>query len=221
MKFSKLSYFFFFGLFVIIVGCISCQKQLSSHHELWDSLSPDEQRARIVSDSRTIRRKYAKDCSTFVANVYLKNGFQFFEGARQRNIRGNGVKLIFDFVKRDGMVFDNRLPKPGDLVFFSNTYDRNRDRKLNDDLTHIGIVVDIEPKGVVRFIHVIRDRPIESVLSLNTPNRPRNADQIINDYLRRKTFRDAPGTPYLSGQLFFAFGSLFQNPQDPVDLTDG
>jgi cell wall-associated NlpC family hydrolase len=71
------------------------------------------------------------DCSGFVESVYFWVGFQFFVG---RNAQSQ-----YDFVRSNFRTSGSVLF--GDLVFFENTYDKNRNNIRSDDgVTHVGIV---------------------------------------------------------------------------------
>lgn len=197
---------------------------------LWDGMPEDGKRQRIVQEAdlalKTHRlpsrqRKFPYDCSGFVGSVLLETGIDVFGGASVLNIRGNGVTIIHKFVSRYGEVFQVGLPSPGDLVFFSNTWDRNRDRKLNDKLTHIGIVESVDPDETVTVIHHLGGRFRRDVMNLRHPHTVRNArGKKLNSYLRRKRRADPKGTPYLAAGLFDGFGSLIPRPVPSENPTE-
>jgi hypothetical protein len=99
-----------------------------------------------------------------------------------------------------------RAPRPGDIVFFRGTHDANRDGRLDDGLTHVGLVERVGRDGTVTFLHhfggsVVRGR-------LNTEQASRRFDweegRVLNDVLRPATFEQAPA---LAGELFAGYGS--------------
>ena len=78
-----------------------------------------------------------------------------------------------------------------DLVFFNNTWDYNGDGKVNDSLTHIGIVERQEPDGTVIFISRVASAVKRYHMNLRLPHVHKTADgRILNDYLRRKVTSD-------------------------------
>ena len=142
----------------------ACHAPVRSHIKNWDALTEDQRRERIVSDAyelgrhrrfRVNGRSFPYDCSGYVAALLYENGFNVFEGTRSMNVQGNGVKLIHDFARRQGAL-STQEASPGDIVFFSDTFDKNRDGKINDPLTHIGIVTDLRRDGTIEFMHLIR-----------------------------------------------------------------
>jgi hypothetical protein len=99
-------------------------------------------------------------------------------------------------------------PQPGDLVFFRNTYDRNRDGKLNDGLTHVGVVESVAADGTVSFVHRIHGGVKRGKLQ---PFVPRDIKR--NDYLR-----PAKGKAPLAstGELFVSYASAARLAARPV-----
>ncbi|MFH1532827.1 MAG: CHAP domain-containing protein [Pseudomonadota bacterium] len=97
-------------------------------------------------------------------------------------------------------------PAPGDLVFFDDTWDRDGDGRPGDPLTHVGVVVETEPDGRVRFIHVGSRKIKDGVLHLGRPDVLRDAGgDLLNSPLRVRRKRDPRGTRYLAGQLLCGF----------------
>ncbi len=90
------------------------------------------------------------DCSTFVRAAYSAAGVDLYAEASPRD---NGVQAIRRYVRRHGRLHRRRQPAPGDLVFFDNSYDRNRNRLLDDRLTHVGIVEEVLADGTALVLH--------------------------------------------------------------------
>ncbi len=116
-------------------------------------------------------KKFRNDCSGFTRRVYDKLNIELFNIPRKEHIRPNGtyvngVELIWKYVKRNGKIFKNKLPKIGDLIFFDNTHDRNKNKKLDDPFTHIGIVVKVE-NNTIHYIHKADNKIIISKLNAN------------------------------------------------------
>jgi hypothetical protein len=153
-------------------------------------------------------RHFNDDCSGFVRASFSAVDVDLFSLAPE--LPGeNGVRLIHAFVERYGFLHQGPMPLPGDLVFFDDTWDRNRNGVLDDPLTHIGIVESIEPGGTFVVLHrnnrgVVREpmnleRPHDAVDELGRP---------LNAWLRGKLRGETPGTPHLMGELFAGFGAV-------------
>lgn len=135
------------------------------------------------------------DCTGLVRAVYEEAGIEL-TGA---GVRGdNGVSAMFRRAFEKSAIHTSP-PQPGDLVFFRETYDRNRDGKLNDGLTHVGVVEAVGPDGTVSFVHRINGGVKRGKLHAGAPK-----DRKHNDYLRpAKT--NAPTA--LTGELFVSYAS--------------
>ena len=97
--------------------------------------------------------------------------------------------------------------KTGDLVFFHNTYDRNRDGRLNDSLTHVGVVEEVKTDGTVTYVHHAGARILRFRMNLDQPNAVRDpkTGRRLNHPLRRASGSQPSMT---SGQLFAGYGTL-------------
>lgn len=165
--------------------------------------------ARLVG-ARTIQYKGKRiryDCAGVTRAIYLANGIDLFKNPG-RSRRGNGTTLIYDHVRRYGRIHKGPNANPGDLVFFNNTWDANKDGRVNDALTHVGVVERIERDGTIVFISRV-SRAIERYrLNLHKPGVHKSRDgRLLNDFMRRKRRTDPVQTRYLTGQLFAAFGT--------------
>ncbi len=151
------------------------------------------------------------DCSGFVRLILKKTGNNYIE-KRIHKYTGrnrNGVKLIFMVIAREGGIYRNyRYVRIGDVIFFNNTYDRNKNRRLDDRFTHIAIVTGIDRNGTIEYIHS-GNRGIErGYMNLRYRHKHKLRNKVINSYLRRKRKRESRGTKYLAGELFYAFGRI-------------
>lgn len=98
-------------------------------------------------------------------------------------------------------------PRPGDLVFFHRTHDRDRKKTGGNLFTHVGLVEAVDGTDVT-ILH--RGRRVSRIhMDLSRPS-----DPDANDPVRIRRPHDRPGTRYLSGELFAAFGELL-----PPDVT--
>jgi hypothetical protein len=152
----------------------------------------DPVRARIVRVAGSlVGKRLRTDCSGFVLRVLHDAGVS--------------VSLVPARSRSESLYRASRpveTPRPGDLAFFDNTYDRNHDRRANDRFTHVGLVESVDGSAVVlvhRAVHGVERLRMD----LAHPDDPE-----ANDRLRFQRRGDAPGTRYLAGELFAAFGEL-------------
>ena len=155
------------------------------------------------------------DCSTFVRAAYFAAGVDLYSEASPRD---NGVQAMRRYVRRHGRLHRRRLPAPGDLVFFDNSYDRNRNRLLDDRLTHVGIVEAVLADGTALVLHSTNHGVVREPMNLRRPHaRTIAGGEPINAVLRRRTSHDSPRTPRFMSELFAGFGTVFgaEHPAPP------
>ena len=53
------------------------------------------------------------------------------------------------------MVHHRKVPRPGDLAFFDDTYDANHDGRTNDPLTHVAVVLSVAAWLAARTVGIL------------------------------------------------------------------
>jgi hypothetical protein len=165
--------------------------------------------AKLVG-AKTIKsngRRIAYDCAGVTRAVFLAHGIDLYDGEPDES-DANGVRIIHAHIRQEGTFHQGPAAHPGDLIFFDNTWDYNGDGKVNDPLTHVGIVERQESNGTVIFISRVADAIERYRMNLDQPHVHKTADgRILNDYLRRKDGNDPANTGYLTGELFTQFAT--------------
>jgi hypothetical protein len=152
-------------------------------------------------------KRISYDCAGVTRAIYLEHGIDLYDSGAP-DAKANGVRLIHHHVSRHGKFHQGPVVRPGDLVFFDNTWDYNNDGLVNDPLTHVGIVERQEQDGTVIFISRVAGAIERYRMNLALPHIHRTAEgRVLNDYIRRRDLSDSVNTAYLTGQLFAAFGS--------------
>jgi cell wall-associated NlpC family hydrolase len=149
-----------------------------------------------------VARGVPDDCSGLVRLAYQKAGIDLVSEGFQSG--ENAVTAIYRRARARGALHEN--PQPGDLVFFRETYDRNRDGRRNDGLTHVAVVERVAPDGTLTFIHRGRKGIARSHMNLAFPRTHREGQggSILNDILRPASRGQRA---WLSGELFAGFAS--------------
>lgn len=176
---------------------------------------PAGSRTRVVDVARSLvgskrvevnGKRFGDDCTGLVRGVYSQLGVDLMSAGQPED---NGVTAIWRFTAQHGRLYDGGRPVAGDLVFFRETYDLNRDGAVNDGLTHIGLVDDVEADGTVIVIHRVARGVVRYRMNLATPALAKDArGKVLNDGLRLP----GAGSPQrLTGELFVSFGTLLPN----------
>ncbi|ATB33240.1 CHAP domain-containing protein [Melittangium boletus] len=167
--------------------------------------------ARKLVGSKQVRvdgKTWPSDCTGFVEAVYGKAGVSFRGAAKAGD---NGVTAFYRYAQAQGRVFTKGKPRPGDLVFFRETYDRNKDGRRNDGLTHVGLVDEVARDGTVVVIHRVSRGVVRYRMNLARPSvrKDPRTGVVLNDMLRVPKGKKMP---VLTGQLFAAYGSVLPEP---------
>jgi len=137
---------------------------------------------------------FRDDCSGFVCASVTRAGLP---------LQGN-TRSLWDWAQERGITHRRKVGKPGDLVFFDNTYDRNKNSRWDDPLSHIAIVVEVESDGTMLLAHGGTSKG-RTTMKMNL----HDADSTdLNSYLRWKKSGDKKSYKYLSGQLWRGFASI-------------
>ena len=121
------------------------------------------------------------------------------------------VKALYDELNKADAVFGpSKQTQPGDIVFFSNTYDRDEDNRADDWFTMAGVVERIDGDNTIQFIGFAQGRVQRLTMNLDRPSAERNesTSKVMNSVLRDKRLSDRPFTRYHAGELFASYGAL-------------
>jgi hypothetical protein len=142
--------------------------------------------------------RYRYDCSGFVEAAYARAGLP---------TKGSS-KDLYERAEAAGVLHHKKVGQPGDVVFFDDTFDRNRNGRRDDPLTHVAIVEKVQEDGTMGLVHLGGQGVVRVAMNLKHPHdRTNEAGEIINSNLRSP--RERGGGPTLSSELFVAFGSLW------------
>jgi len=151
--------------------------------------------------------RYRFDCSGVASGIYAKGGVPV-------DARGDGggldVRGLYDLVRRTGSLRTTN-PLPGDFVFFDDTYDANGNGRIDDPLSHVGVVEHVDDDGTVVFVHRIGRQIVKQRMNLRQPTvRHDKSGKALNHYLRAASGAVPAKT---TAELFVAFGSLPVGPE--------
>lgn len=160
-----------------------------------------------VGPFRINNRTYNYDCSGFILTVFEKSKIYIFHKLHLRKNKSI-VFTMYNFLRQKNKIFrsfDNA--KIGDLIFFSNTYDANKNNLWDDKFTHIAMIININTNNTITYIHKSGKGIKTAYMNLTYPHTYKKKGEILNSFLRRKKRTDPAFFKYLSGELFTCFGS--------------
>jgi cell wall-associated NlpC family hydrolase len=146
--------------------------------------------------------RYRYDCSGLVDASYARGGVD----VGQRN-----SEALYELAKQTRTHHRRLAPSPGDVVFFDNTYDRNDNGKLDDDLSHVAVVEHVDEDGTIHLIHKGGKGVVRIQMNLEHPDTSYSPDgKSWNSWLRASKKSDPKGTQYLAAQLYRGAASLWE-----------
>lgn len=181
-----------------------------------DVLPPPEGVDEVIAQARAHLGKervrvngkaFRYDCSGFVRGVFSTLGVDLL--SEDGDGDDNGVRLIHRYVARHGENHARAVPNRGDVVYFDNTWDKNGNGKLDDPLTHVGLVEEVRADGTVMVIHRANRGIVRDPMNLARPHDLKDAGGAeLNSYLRPKGRKEPAGVPHTMAELWAGFGTL-------------
>jgi len=155
-------------------------------------------------------KHFTSDCIGFVRYAFYKTGLNLYKAYGKAS---RGVSSLYLGLKKRNMIYSKGTPRPGDLIFFDNTYDVNRNGRWDDPLSHIGIVEKVGRWDTISYIHFSNSGVKRSKINLKYPKtyafRSKSGKLIvINSFLRRNRGEDYAKQDYISAHFFRAFAHL-------------
>lgn len=155
-------------------------------------------------------RVFVLDCIGTVAAIYWRMNIDVQKDFAQYS--GNGVSRLYRSLASKGVMHVDSYPRPGDIVFWDNTWDANGDgNRTNDPLTHAGIVVAVDEDGTIHYVHANLTRGVViEVMNLLDPASAFDASgKRINNTMAIATTSGGPRPDrYVSGDVFRQFGDI-------------
>ncbi|HJN76201.1 MAG TPA: CHAP domain-containing protein [Myxococcota bacterium] len=152
---------------------------------------------------------YRYDCSGFVDAAHARAGVDL--GHK------NTAAL---FALGEMLDVDHDSPELGDVIFFDNTYDRDGDGRLDDELSHVAIVEDIDDDGTLTLVHKGSKGVVRIWMNLEHPEMALSPEgKKWNSWLRARKRSDPRGTEYLTGQLYRGSASFWAAEELDIDAN--
>ena len=159
-------------------------------------------------------KRFNMDCTGAVLAIYYYAGIDLARDFNKYN--GNGVTRLYRSLESKDLLYETQYPVTGDIIFWDNTYDRNKDGKRNDSLTHVGMVMNAFSDGTIEYVHLnYRRGIIIEYMNLREPDvyqqLQKGQVRIVNSPMRMKQAGKDHPEDWLASHLYktFAMGYLF------------
>ena len=153
---------------------------------------------------------FLQDCIGFIHYIFYASGIDLLDAC---SLGDRGVDTLYNGLNELGYAYEQGLPEPGDLIFFDNTYDANRNHSWDDKLTHIGIVESVGEYETVTFLHFVSHKVTRSTINMRYPNTHafRMSDgrlMIINSYIRENRGEGFKRRAYIASSFFHGYARI-------------
>jgi hypothetical protein len=113
-------------------------------------------------------------------------------------------------LNRADKTLDGAAARPGDLVFFHDTHDRNGDGSVDDPYSMVAVVETVKPSGALICVGDAYNRVIRFSMNATRPGvrRDDRSGEVMNTPIRKRSRKDGPETPVLAGQLYAGMARL-------------
>lgn len=158
-------------------------------------------------------RTFTLDCIGTVSAIFY--GMHIDVQADFSRYSGDGVNRLYQTLKALNVLHKDTYPRPGDVIFWDNTWDANGDGKLNDDpRTHAGIVLAVDADGTIHYVHehVIKGVTVEVMNLLHPHDYYGPGGKIINNAMAMNSGISRKDNPvhWVSGDLWNSFGDVLR-----------
>jgi hypothetical protein len=172
-------------------------------------------------------RTFVLDCIGTVSAIFY--GIDIDVQRDFRRYSGDGVNRLYQSLKALNTLHKDLYPRPGDVIFWDNTWDANGDGILTDDpRTHAGVVLSVDKDGTIHYVHehIIKGVTIEAMNLLHPRDYYDPQGRIINNALAMNSGISRKNNPphWTSGDLWDSFGDIlrvrkhFEVADTPSDL---
>lgn len=173
-------------------------------------------RSRIEVDGQ----RFPWDCTGVVLAAYSIAGIDL--SAEFEDRVGNGVARLYEIAVDHNVLSNRDEPRPGDLLFWDDTFDRSRNGRWGDQLTHVAIVVGVDEYGTISFVHHNYRRGIViETMNLRYPDvhtaETDNGTAVLNAPMRMRRDRHIQPESWLASHLYRDAAELYRISPGRVD----
>lgn len=174
-------------------------------------------KAVVASALKYLNKKDGNDCSGLVDLVNHENSQIYYKSEKLYKYfdNTNRSKAIFNIMKTDNKLV-TATPKIGDLIFFEDTIQKTKRKVGSLNITHVGIVTQIDGDGTVHFIHNIQGKNRIDQINMNFADSQVVSGKNVNSYIKRCD-KTKPKSECLSSYFFSSYAA--PSPNEYITLS--
>lgn len=154
-----------------------------------------------------INKTTGKDCSDFVSIVNQElNNIYFDEKELNFKVTTTKSEAIYNLYEKQGKISTQDLPSIGDLIFFRDTVKASK--KSNSQITHIGIVQNINNDNTIIFVHQLNGKVTQGYINLDNMDSHNIDGKIVNSFIVRCPTKSTPNHKCLSSKFLAGYGKV-------------
>jgi hypothetical protein len=155
-------------------------------------------------------RAFTLDCIGTVSAIYY--GMSLDVTKDFDLYTGNGVNRLYMTLKERNALHADRLPRPGDVVIWDNTWDvKGNGDRVHAPRTHAGIVLAVDGDGTIHYVHenLYKGVVIETMNLLRPTVARDEQGKVINSGMAIATKPGGAAPAHaLAGDVFNCFGDV-------------
>ena len=141
---------------------------------------------------------------SYVSAIYRVNGVNLAVAAEKGRSQAS-IAQLHAYAANKNLLYESEIAAIGDLAFFHNTYDRNRDGRWNDWHSLVGIVESVDDDSTITILTYFNNDIQRIHLNLKYPNVHKSRKgKLLNSQLRK----DEGAQIGMSSKLFAGFANL-------------
>ncbi|MDD5373838.1 MAG: CHAP domain-containing protein [Sulfurimonas sp.] len=174
-------------------------------------------KAVVSSALKYLNKKDGQDCSGLVELINHENSQIYYKSEKLYKYfdNTNRSKAIFNMMKTENKLVTTN-PKMGDLIFFEDTLQKTKRKTGSFNITHVGIVTQIDSDGTVHFIHNIQGKNRIDQINMNFADSQTVSGKNVNSYIKRCP-KEKQKSECLSSYFFSAYAA--PSPTEYITLS--
>ncbi len=153
-------------------------------------------------------KRFNSDCSGTIFAICWTAGLDLQALSTKSGGKSGTESIYRSFSAAALLRHSKEEPLAGDIIFWDDSYDHNGNGKVDDPLSHVGIVVSVEKNGRIGYLHYRYDKGVvEEYMNLRMPQVKDDPQGLrMNSNMRISSWKPEKDSRQLSGELYHCAG---------------